>query len=886
MENQGRRPNPNRSHSLSRPPILLNAITTSIFAKGLTIPAFLGDHSGMKLFIRLVLVIFVVALSIKTRAADSAPSREQLDFFEQKIRPLLIERCYKCHADKQAKGGLRLDDRPAWQKGGDTGPALIPGKPDESLLVKAIRYQSDEVKMPPAGRLADAEIALLEEWVRMGAPDPREGISFDQATHVAESSATTHWAYQPLQAAPAPTVQDQSWPLNDVDRFVLAALEQKQLKPSADATRERWLRRATLDLTGLPPTVAEIHAFLSDREEGAFERVIDRLLASSAFGERWARPWLDLVGYADQIGSANNVPADHAWRYRDYVIRAFNADKPWDEFIREQIAGDLLSAQSIPQRQDQLTATGFLVLGNVNIVEGDKLVMQMDLVDQQIEKLGKAFLGMTLNCARCHDHKFDPIPQTDYYGLAGIFASTESTHKTDRGVWSTVTTNQVPETLEQFTRRQSALRVHERKVAATEQEKYAAEARIKELDQAIAAAKDSPNPPAELQKERGELAAKLPQFDNRLWHLKYIEPSVPMVYSVAESEKVGDTRIQVRGNPHTLGAEVPRGFVHAATHGDSPAVDPKQSGRLQLANWLSTSASPLVSRVTVNRVWSRLFGRGIVGSIDYFGVRGEAPTHPELLDSLATRFLSEGMSQKRLIRYLVLSRTYRQASDANEDCRTALSIDPDNHHYWRMSPRRLEAEMIRDSVLAVSGSLEQADGASALASEFIENVGGLNPKDVNPISFSLNKFREEQQRLRTIYLPVVRSSEQRGPGEVLNFFDFPQPAQYVGVRPTTAVASQTLFLLNGPLLKTASQRMAEALLSQAELKTDAERIASLYEKVLNRAATPDEVNAVLAFLALMEETPSDGAAGSPDRAVGWQKLIQSLMASNEFLFRL
>lgn len=852
------------------------------------------------------IAVAAVCLPSVVAFADDPPlSPGDSDFFEQKIRPLLIERCLKCHAaGEKVKGGLRLDSRRGWESGGDTGPAIVAGKPDESLLIQAIRYKDADLRMPPAGKLPDSEITLLEQWVKRGAPDPRGEDEKAPGGGVAASraDASSHWAYQPLRAAPRPTVRNPSWPLDQLDCFVLAALEDRGLHPSPDASRYAWLRRVTFDLTGLPPTPEAIRDFVNDPSESAFAPVVDRLLASRAFGERWARPWLDLVGYADQIGSANNVPADHAWRYRDYVIRAINADMPFDQFVREQIAGDLLSASSIEERRDQLTATGFLVLGNVNIVEADKLIMEMDLVDQQVEKVGKAFLGMTLNCVRCHDHKFDPIKLGDYYGLAGIFSSTESTYKEERGVWSSVTKSPLPETLEQFTEREAARKVHDRKVAGVRTELATVAARLVELEPLIKAAKEKASaaeampPLAELEQESAKLAARQKALDQQLLHLNYLQPAVPVVYAVKEAVEIADARAQVRGNPHVLGDKYPRGFVQVATHGPIPAIAGGESGRRQLADWLTHAASPLVSRITVNRIWQRLFGRGIVNSVDYFGVRGEAPTHPELLDALAADFIRDGWSRKRLIRRIVLSRTYRQQSELDAASQPALAADPDNRLYWRMSPRRLEAEMLRDAALAVSDGLQPFDGGPALAPEFLENVGGLNPKDVNPISFALNKFRDEQSRIRTIYLPVVRSSEQRGPADVLNFFDFAQPARLSGDRPTTSVASQALFLLNGPLLNEASRRIATRLLADTTLASDEERISALSLRVLGRPPVDGDAAAMLEFLAAGEiqatsgtataDTSPNSDAVAADRTVRWQRLIHALLVSNEFLFRL
>ena len=853
---------------------------------------------------RLAAVIACVCSVAIGFAAQPELTTPQLEFFEQRARPLLVEHCYSCHAGKKRQGGLSIEHRAGWQAGGDRGPAVVPGRPDESLLLQAVRYENDFLQMPPDGKLSDDEIAVLVSWVRMGAPDPRNGEGVEEAS----SSDATLWVFQPLAEANPPEVNEASWPLLEADRFILARLEQEGWRPSPDADRFTWLRRVTLDLTGLPPTPAEIDAFLADASDQAFERVVDRLLASAAFGERWARPWLDLVGYADQIGSANNVPAEHAWRYRDYVIRALNADKPFDQFVREQLAGDLLAASSIEERQDQITATGFLVLGNVNIVEADKLAMQMDLVDHQIEKVGKAFLGMSLHCARCHDHKFDPITLQDYYGLAGIFASTESTRKIERGVWSTVTLVTLPETLAEFTAREAALHAHEREVAAIHQEQSLAVARIAEIGLLLEAAKqrltsdESTTPaaatvpasdlsPTQLEQERSDLNAKLSAFNQRLWHKDYVRPSPPAAFAVKESVEIADSRIQVRGNPHVLGDAAPRGFIQAiAGGGASPEIPADESGRQQLADWLTGPASHVVARVTVNRWWQKLFGHGIVDSVDYFGARSDPPSHPELLDYLARQFIANGWSQKRLLRELVLCRTYRQQSETTSASAAMLAADPDNRLLWRMSPRRLEAEMIRDAVLASSGQLRVSSGGPSLSPEFMENVGELDPKSVNPISFALQRFRDDVCTLRTIYLPVVRSSEQRGPADALNFFDFPQPAQYIGGRPTTAVASQALFLLNGPLLREAAASLAAELLADEALANDEARLNLLFRRVLNRPCTPAESDGAKAFLteaASANAPPQDGSSATDFGSdAAWRQLAHALLASNEFLFRL
>ncbi|MCH7728053.1 MAG: DUF1549 domain-containing protein, partial [Planctomycetes bacterium] len=353
--------------------------------------------------------------------AEDRLSQRQLAFFENRIRPILVQHCYQCHSAKaeKLKGGLRLDLRETVLRGGENGPAIVPGKPNESLLIEAIRYES--VEMPPKGKLPDRVIADFVKWVEMGAPDPRaERAAASQQT---ATNGRDHWAFQPVKASPMPDVDDPSWPLSEVDFFILRQLENKGLRPAKDADRYTWLRRVTFDLTGLPPTVEQLREFVDDPSADAFERVVDRLLASRAFGERWARHWLDLVGYADQIGTSNNLFAQHAWRYRDYVIDSLNQDKPFDRFIREQTAGDLLPWESVQERAANLTATGFLLLGDLEVVEADKAKLHVDVIDQQVVKTSQAFLAMTVGCARCHDHKFDPITQKEYYQMFAYFNS-------------------------------------------------------------------------------------------------------------------------------------------------------------------------------------------------------------------------------------------------------------------------------------------------------------------------------------------------------------------------------------------------------------------------------------------------------------------------------
>jgi len=697
-----------------------------------------------------------------------------------------------------------------------------------------------------------------------------------QVENSAGSPATTvadgqdHWAFQPVKNPKLPDINDRSWPLSEVDFFLLSRLESEGLSPAEDADRYAWLRRISFDLTGLPPTVKEIRDFQRDTSPLAHAIVVDRLLASHAFGERWARHWLDLVGYADQIGTSNNLFAEHAWRYRDYTIDALNEDKPFDRFIREQIAGDLLEYDTVREQAASITATGFLVLGDLEVVEADKAKLHVDIIDQQVDKIGKAFLGMTIGCARCHDHKFDPISQRDYYALAGFFHGTQSVYKTDRGVWSDTIAVELPETESEQTARAEQTRRHTERIAAFKDERSQNADRKSVLDELIEkgeAPSDQEVSLDELTKERDELADRIGQLDREIEHAEFFTPRVPRVYGVRDVEQPVNMRITERGNPHTLGDEVPRGFLQvvSAVFPDIPAT---KSGRCQLADWLASPDNPLTSRVAVNRIWEKLFGAGLVRSVDYFGLPGETPTHPELLDYLAVRFMENGWSQKRMIRSLVLSRAYRMNSGHNE---RASEVDFENRLLWRMNRRRLDAEALRDSMLAVSGQLQPSVGGPAMPLEFPENVANIDPENVNPPSFSFKTWRPEQAFQRTIYLPVIRSGAQPGPAELRNVFDFTQPAQFAGQRSITAVPTQALFLMNSPFAKKQAEALARWVMD--EVPNSAARLDLLWLRTLNRPIAAEEKLDAEAFLV-------------DDINRGWLELCHAVLASNEFLMRL
>jgi hypothetical protein len=783
---------------------------------------------------------------------QAAPTPEQLTFFETKIRPVFVTHCYECHAadSKIVQGGLRLDSRQGLLKGGDTGAAIVPGKVDESLLIKALRY--DGVEMPPKGKLSASVIKDFEAWIAMGAPDPRVAKEPKSARMIDLEEGRKHWAFQPVVVPATPAVKDELWPVDPLDRFVLARLEKAGLRPIVDADRYVWLRRVSLDLTGVPPTPAEIDAFVRDNSPQACETVVDRLLKSRAFGERWARHWLDLTGYADMMGTSNNVFAEHAWRYRDYLIEAFHKDKPFDRFVREQIAGDLLTAASPQERAENITATGFLMVGDVEIVEPDKAKMEADHIDTQVAKIGTTFLGMTLNCVRCHDHKFDPIGLPDYYGIAGMLRSSPATHKIPFGIWSLLNSTELPETPEQLAARQKLEAEHAEKLAAMKAEREKLNAEKKTID--------------------GQLAAAIQ-------HAEFFQSKVPKAFAMRDGEQPADMPIYIRGNPYSPGEVVPRGTIRVASWDKFPTIPAGQSGRLQLADWLADKRNPLTPRVAVNRIWHKLFGEGLVRSVDYFGSRGETPSHPELLDHLVSRFINNGWSQRQLIRSLVLSRTYRLSSINDA---VAMQVDPDNRLLWRMNRQRLDAEVLRDQLLAVSGELRPSHGGPALVLEDVANCGDLLQKGVNPPNYSHRKPRAGEEFLRTIYLPVMRTNTATN-DRLRSFFDFVNPAQIAGQRSQTVVPTQSLFVMNNDLFRQRAKSLADRLI--AESTSPEARLNQLWLRVFNRPVTRDERDDAQEYLTQLDATLEIKDAAARE-SLRWQELCHSLLASNEFLFRL
>ena len=1093
----------------------------------------------------------------------------QITFFEQRVRPVLVKRCYDCHSEDSVESKLHVDSLAGLLRGGTRGPAIVAGNPQKSLLISAIKH-TDRLQMPPKEKIPAREIVDLTRWVKMGAPWPnakpfvgrkepprRTGPRFTDAER-------QFWAFQKPVRPARPAVRNQRWVRSPIDAFVLAKLEAKGLRPAPPADRRTLIRRATFDLTGLPPTPREVEAFVSDKSPRAFEKVVDRLLASPGYGERWGRRWLDIARYADSNGMDENLAYANAFRYRDYVVAAFNKDKPYDRFVQEQIAGDLLPDEGDPAAKlEALVATGFLSLGPKMLAEDDPIKMQMDIVDEQIRAVGEAFMGLTLGCARCHDHKFDPIPTADYYSLAGIFKSTKTmenfrvvarwqerplatpsalarqrAHRQQidrkkreikqltkqaedrllsdarKHIADYLIAARNQRRLDDFLRQMQSARhpakntafpgltiieaenftrgnvkrsfsgygqtigviynkgelpnVAEYDVAVKQAGLYQLQLRLAaaqsrpvklmlngKLAKSAAAAKvtgswfpdtqtwvmvgffrlhkgintirlerDGPFPHfdklllvplpfggrrnktatsspaagdryelvpefieqwvAYLKKTEqdphspfavwnafrsggrsavqkidrahippgllsgpqpvsvAELADRYQQLFNRVeqaWQrlkktkagaalkklpaaqqeslrqilydsrgpfaisrqvqsgypetirkqlqkqrseLKSLErslPTFPAAMAVSDG-RIQDLRIHIRGSHLTLGKLVPRQFPEIIAGEHQTPIGNKQSGRLQLARWLTSPQHPLTSRVMVNRIWQGHFGEGLVGTPDNFGELGARPTHPRLLDWLAVYFMTApnsaktkgeqsgaGWSIKKMHRLIMLSATYQMSTTYN---RRAAAADPENRLLWRMNRHRLDAEAIRDSILAIAGNLDRTQGGSLLPTANRKYV--TSTANVNPLVYDNNR--------RSIYLPIVRSALYN----VFQAFDFADPSVLNGQRINTTVAPQALFMLNSDVVEKQTRLLAQALLKNSALD-DAGRVRRLYEQAYSRPSTPDETKRALSYVRRYEAALlSRKADVSTRRLLAWQSLSRAVLASNEFIY--
>ena len=754
--------------------------------------------------------------------------------FEATIRPALISSCVQCHGPKKQNGGLRLDSRAAMLEGGDSGPAVVPGDPDESLLLQAISHEDDVLKMPPNKPLPPDQRKALAAWIAAGAPWPEAmAASLDD-----EGDMGPHWAFEPLNR-PEPPVDPSGWAEDLIDAWIAAAQREHGVSPVAEADRRALIRRATFDLIGLPPDPERVEAFAADDRPDAFARLVEELLASPRYGERWGRYWLDLARYADTAGDNSDYPIPEAYLYRDYVIDAFNNDLPYDRFLHEQLAGDILAAEAPPEDRDrQIIATGFVAqakrFGTL------KLEDIHQIIEDALNTTGQTVLGLSLRCARCHDHKFDPITEKDYYALYGIFAGAKYPFAGSEEVRqpSEFAPLAPPET-----------------VAALEAEHAAAVAKLKaEVDAAV----EAKQPDEEIKALRTALAAKEKESPHA---------GLPLAYALREGTPT-DAKIQKGGDPRKLGEVVPRGVPASLDKSGEFEIPEGHSGRLEFARWLTEGpVRALTARVMVNRIWQHHFGKPIVATPSDFGFRGTPPTHPELLDELAGEFIESGWSIKAAHRRIMLSKTYRLAAAHDP---AAADLDSGNAWYWRADRRQLDAEALRDALLTLGGSLDPSRP-------------GPHPfPPVEKWTFTAHhQFKAVYpSNHRSVYLMVQRLH----PHPFLSLFNGPDASMTTATRDASAVPLQALFLMNNPFAREQAEGFARSLLSGAD--DDAGRLDLAYLRAFARRPDDDERQRALVFLGRYREAMAseEGAsADDHDRSVAaWSALARALLASNEF----
>ncbi len=804
---------------------------------------FFHPYSHRNLFVVgcMVLLTGTPLFSTETIAPDD------LEFFEKRIRPALISHCYECHSEKEnkRKGGLWLDRKSGWETGGDSGTAIVPDDPEESLFVHVVNYADPDIEMPPDGKLPANVIADFKEWIRRGAPDPREGVLPDNSNkkgaEIDIGKGREFWSFQTIRKPQIPSPENSDWQRNEIDRFVHSKLEQAGLSPAPDVSIEARLRRAKVDLTGLLPTIAEQDEFLASPSAKKWEELIDRWLASDAFGEKWGRHWLDIVRYADTSGGGRAMPFPDAWRFRDYVLDSFRADRPLDELIQSHLAGDLLPYDSEKERADNLIASGFLVLGPHNYENQNKDELNLEIADEQMETMGRAFMGMTIGCARCHDHKFDPIPTSDYYAMAGIFLSTNSVSHANVSKWHT-------ELIPGSEKVRSNFDDYKKKEAA-------AKKRVTSLRRSLAAMGQSVDGGKPGGADPKQLLAEFSAAEKDLKRIKKAAPKIPSSMCVIDKgkEDISGTEIRIRGVEGNKGEIMKRGFLRVASWEDDE-IPQTSSGRLELSRWLTDPRHPLTARVLANRIWLHLMGQGIVKSVDNFGTTGEKPTHPELLDYLASSLIESGWSTKSLVKKIMMSRVYSMDSEGTDP--KGFEIDPENLLLWHAHRRMLDAEAMRDAMLTLGGVLDSQRGGPSLPTGFKSEFG-----------FEITTLR------RSVYVPVFRNSGF----EMFSLFGFANPNFTVGKRSDSTIPTQSLFLANAPLLHSHADSAASALL-QDPILDDAARVEMVFRKTLGRHPTENESKMALAFLR------SSGDTAKSNNIAAWAALQRSLFACLDFRF--
>ncbi len=730
-----------------------------------------------------LLLVVAVPLEIRGQSASSADDA----FFEKKIRPILAEHCFSCHGAEKQRGKLRLDSRAAMTAGGESGPAIVAGKADDSLLIKAVRQQG-ELKMPPRKTLSKQTINDLAAWIQKGAPWPGgdKVIAVKQTEAEVTDKDREHWSFRPLKRPPVPEVGAD----NPVDAFVVAKLKSKGLMLSGPASARELIRRVTFDLIGLPPSPEAVDKFVRDPSDAGYEKLVDGLLQSPQYGERWGRHWLDVVRFAQSNGYERDAEKPNAWRYRDYVIDSFNADKPFDLFVREQIAGDEIA----PVTDAGRTATGFYHLGVWDDEPDDQKQADMDQLDDMVSTVGEAFLGLSIGCARCHDHKFDPIPQDDYYSMVAFLRNIKPGRKVEK-----------------------------------EKGYDPSQIALENGGQTLGVNEEGPEAPPTFVLAAGQVARKG----------KQVEPQFP--------------RVLCRTNDQAA----PKPF----------AKNEKTSGRrTQLADWIVSKDNPLTARVIVNRLWHWHFGRGLSATPSDLGRNAPPPTHPELLDWLAADLIDGGWTLKRIHKQIVLSQTYRQSSALRAD---AAAIDPANSLLWRQNLRRLEAEAIRDAVLATSGSLNLARGGPGifptLPREVLETQSrpGLGWKPSSP----------EEQNRRSVYIFVKRTLGV----PLLETFDFPSPDKSAAARNTTTIAPQALILLNSEFMDKQAAAFAKRA-QQSGSRDFARDVEQVWRFALQRSPSEQERRIAIAYL---ERVAPTSESADEVALVNLCKLVLNL---NEFVY--
>ena len=951
-------------------------------------------------------LVFTIIVSISAPQVDlwGLDSNDSgIEFFEKRIRPLLVESCIECHGPEKQKGGLRLDFKQGWEVGGDSGPALVPGNLTASRIIHAIHYEDADFQMPPKNKLSDEAITDLEDWIAIGAPDPRSGVIADSRdSSLSVEEGREFWSFKPIEKPEVPLVEDPLPQDSPIDSFIRAAQELSGINPAKKASRVDLVRRAYFTLIGMPPSPDQIESFVQDQRDDAFDRLVDKLLDLPHFGERWGRHWLDVARFAESSGGGRTLLYKDAWRFRDYVIESFNRDVPFDQLVREQIAGDLLPYNTPKQRSRQLIATAFLALGPTNYELQDKQLLRYDVIDEQVDTLGKAFMGMTLGCVRCHDHKFDPIPSEDYYALAGIFKSTRTLYnytdnvarwvetplpmegvkanelanaesistelkpqlerkKATQRVYSQNTVNVPKRGLPKPSRQFPGIVVDEKdaKVEGTWQfsqysqnyldEGYLHDGNIGKGEKAIMFSTNIPitgtyearlayaeaanrstqtpvtvsdrngettvivdqtKPPSEYGRfhilgrfkfeEGQEIAVRISNHntdgyvvaDAVQWYLiedesvtksnarkeqlaklkteiKSLESELkpitqllkarPIAMTVKEDPEPSDSAIRIRGIESRRGDVVPRGFLQIATLGKTPEIPHNQSGRRQLADWIVSPDNPLTSRVIANRIWTWLFGQGIVSSVDNFGTTGQPPSHPELLDYLAIRLQELDWSVKNFVREIMLSETWQLSTQAKSN---VMQKDPSNRLLASYPKRRLDAEQLRDAILASSGDLDLD-----LYGPNINGAGEINANSTAAQEIEYNYVFKDKRR--SVYTPAFRVNRH----ELFELFDFGNINFTIGQRSTSTVALQALYMLNNPFLIDQSRVAAKRLIQDRQ--NPDERIELAFETTLGRAPTDKERHLIADFL-------SNGQKS--DSVEEWASIFQSLFGSIDFRY--